>query len=83
MSLHGRRRRERLPPRDQKRLENLGGCELAQNEGKNAAVVEIFEFVERRYAAEERYILYSSIGISDPGLHRLARPERAAKSMYR
>src|ERR1700758_2167433 len=52
---------------------NLRGRELAQHKRKNTAVVEIFEFVERRYAAEQGQRRPPAVSKFDLGLHRLAR----------
>jgi hypothetical protein len=54
-----------------KRLKGLRCGELAQDEGQNAAIVEICELIERRNAANERHFLDPAIGESDFRLHHL------------
>src|SRR5688572_26466068 len=56
-------------------LFRASGREIAQHVLQDAAVPEVFEFVDRIDAAEDRHVLHRAVAIGDAGRHLLARAD--------
>src|SRR5690349_19118104 len=63
-------------------LRLLSGGEAAENVVENAAVVEVFELVERVDPADDRHFLHAAVGKRDLGLEPLARRQPVGKAAY-